>query len=150
MNISLTKGDSSLQTIETPTCVVGRLVCPRNFQPAKTTGRLSKTRGRENRHRLHLKSRNDRVFALGDNSIQREYEKGRRKSRGRKPSHGASRLPSRGLLRLERLVRHQQNPLLAFTTPRGHDDLFYKEAAVQFPVGEETTLDGPPRSLCVD
>ena len=91
----------------------------------------------------------DRVFALGDNSIQREHEK----TKGKSTSEESEEKPATAQVAFQAADYCAWNvwsainkrPLLPFRYQHLGDmmTLGNKEAAVQFPIGEEATLDGP-------
>jgi len=87
----------------------------------------------------------DRVFALGDNSIQREYEKkDDRNNETEKPATAQVAFQAADYCAWNVWSAINKKSLLPFRYQHLGDmmTLGDKEAAVQFPVGEETTLDG--------
>ena len=147
VNISLTKGDSSLQKIENvDMCcwTVGlsaKLPTSENdwpFEQDQRTGKIVTD--------STLKVAGyDRVFALGDNSIQREYEKKDAANREEeKPATAQVAFQAADYCAWNVWSAINKKSLLPFRYQHLGDmmTLGDKEAAVQFPVGEETTLDG--------
>ena len=147
VNISLTKGDSSLQTIENvDMCcwTVGlsaKLPTSENDWPFEQDPRTGKI---VTDSTLKVAGY-DRVFALGDNSIQREYEKKDAANREEeKPATAQVAFQAADYCAWNVWSAINKKSLLPFRYQHLGDmmTLGDKEAAVQFPVGEETTLDG--------
>lgn len=147
VNISLTKGDSSLQTIENvDMCcwTVGlsaKLPTSENDWPFEQDPRTGKI---VTDSTLKVAGY-DRVFALGDNSIQREYEKRDAANREEeKPATAQVAFQAADYCAWNVWSAINKKSLLPFRYQHLGDmmTLGDKEAAVQFPVGEETTLDG--------
>jgi len=147
VNISLTKGDSSLQTIENvDMCcwTVGlsaKLPTSESDWPFEQDPRTGKI---VTDSTLKVAGY-DRVFALGDNSIQREYEKKDAANREEeKPATAQVAFQAADYCAWNVWSAINKKSLLPFRYQHLGDmmTLGDKEAAVQFPVGEETTLDG--------
>lgn len=147
VNISLTKGDSSLQKIENvDMCcwTVGlsaKLPTSENDWPFEQDPRTGKI---VTDSTLKVAGY-DRVFALGDNSIQREYEKKDAANREEeKPATAQVAFQAADYCAWNVWSAINKKSLLPFRYQHLGDmmTLGDKEAAVQFPVGEETTLDG--------
>ena len=147
VNISFTKGDSSLQTIENvDMCcwTVGlsaKLPTSENDWPFEQDPRTGKI---VTDSTLKVAGY-DRVFALGDNSIQREYEKKDAANREEeKPATAQVAFQAADYCAWNVWSAINKKSLLPFRYQHLGDmmTLGDKEAAVQFPVGEETTLDG--------
>ena len=147
VNISFTKGDSSLQNIENvDMCcwTVGlsaKLPTSENDWPFEQDPRTGKI---VTDSTLKVAGY-DRVFALGDNSIQREYEKKDAANREEeKPATAQVAFQAADYCAWNVWSAINKKSLLPFRYQHLGDmmTLGDKEAAVQFPVGEETTLDG--------
>ena len=147
VNISLTKGDSSLQKIENvDMCcwTVGlsaKLPTSENDWPFEQDPRTGKI---VTDSTLKVAGY-DRVFAVGDNSIQREYEKKDAANREEeKPATAQVAFQAADYCAWNVWSAINKKSLLPFRYQHLGDmmTLGDKEAAVQFPVGEETTLDG--------
>ena len=147
VNISFTKGDSSLQNIENvDMCcwTVGlsaKLPTSENDWPFEQDPRTGKI---VTDSTLKVAGY-DRVFALGDNSIQREYEKKDAANREEeKPATAQVAFQAADYCAWNVWSAINKKSILPFRYQHLGDmmTLGDKEAAVQFPVGEETTLDG--------
>lgn len=147
VNISLTKSDSSSETLENiDMCcwTVGlsaKLPTSEDDWPFEQDARTGKI---VTDSTLKVAGY-DRVFALGDNSIQREYEKkDDRNNETEKPATAQVAFQAADYCAWNVWSAINKKSLLPFRYQHLGDmmTLGDKEAAVQFPVGEETTLDG--------
>ena len=147
VNISLTKSDSSSETLENiDMCcwTVGlsaKLPTSEDDWPFEQDARTGKI---VTDSTLKVAGY-DRVFALGDNSIQREYEKkDDRINETEKPATAQVAFQAADYCAWNVWSAINKKSLLPFRYQHLGDmmTLGDKEAAVQFPVGEETTLDG--------
>lgn len=147
VNISLTKSDSSSETLENiDMCcwTVGlsaKLPTSEDDWPFEQDARTGKI---VTDSTLKVAGY-DRVFALGDNSIQREHEKrDDRNNETEKPATAQVAFQAADYCAWNVWSAINKKSLLPFRYQHLGDmmTLGDKDAAVQFPVGEETTLDG--------
>ena len=151
LNIFLTKSDSSSETLENVDMCCWTVGLTAKLPTSETDWPFEQDRrtGKIITDSTLKVAGYDRVFALGDNSIQREHEK----TKGKSTSEESEEKPATAQVAFQAADYCAWNvwsainkrPLLPFRYQHLGDmmTLGNKEAAVQFPIGEEATLDGP-------